>query len=323
MKCINRPIIFLTGAILFGTIFSGCEQVEEAVVTPYEMGQYNTSLYRGGLFSSDLCVTNTNVDIPNYATDATLHAAALFGVNQKQVYYADRIHERLFPASTTKILTAYLALKYGNLSDPVTISAHATTELPAGSSVAGFKEGDQTTLEDLLYGLMLPSGNDSAVAIAEKISGSVEAFAELMNQEAMAMGATNSHFVNPHGFQDENHYTTAYDLYLIFNQCIKDERFLTIVAAGSHTTVITGADGVGREVTWNPTNYFAQGKAVLPGNVTLAGGKTGTTDEAGSCLILLTKDQNANPYISIIMGGSTKAVLYNDMTALIGALPVG
>ena len=98
--------------------------------------------------------------------------------------------------------------------------------VPSDSSVAGLRSGVQLTLEDLLYGLMLPSGNDSAVAIAEHISGSVDAFVELMNKEANALGATNSHFVNPHGYHDENHYTTAYDLYLIFNQGILNQNLL-------------------------------------------------------------------------------------------------
>ena len=120
-----------------------------------------------------------------------------------------------FQLAQRKILTLYLALKYGTLSDIVTVSDNAVA-VPSDSSVAGLRSGVQLTLEDLLYGLMLPSGNDSAVAIAEHISGSVDAFVELMNKEANALGATNSHFVNPHGYHDENHYTTAYDLYLSF-----------------------------------------------------------------------------------------------------------
>lgn len=320
MKCISKKLKFACCILLSGILFSGCA-VPEASIVPYETENYNKSLYRGSLFASDLCVSKDNLELNGYQTDATLHAAALFGVNQQQVYYAYNIHERLYPASTTKILTALIALKYGDLSDVVTVSSHATTELDPESSVAGLKEGDQITMEGLLYGLLLASGNDSAVAIAEHISGSVGAFVDLMNQEARNLGATNSHFVNPHGLQDPDHYTTAYDLYLMFNEAIKDERFLNIVEAASYSTVITGADGSGRSVTWTPTNYYAKGIAVMPGNVTIAGGKTGTTDEAGSCLVLLSRDAQNNPYISIVMGGSTKTVLYNDMTALINALP--
>ena len=155
------------------------------------------------------------------------------------------MHDRLFPASTTKILTLYLALKYGTLSDVVTVSENAAS-VPSDSSVAGLRAGEQLTLEDLLYGLMLPSGNDSAVAIAEHISGSEEAFVELMNKEANALGATNSHFANPHGYQDEDHYTTAYDLYLIFNQGILNSKFVDIISAPSYTADIKEQDGTVR-----------------------------------------------------------------------------
>ena len=189
-------------------------------------------MYEGELFANQLCVSNENVSLNDFEVASSLHAAALFGVDQKKVFLSEHMHDRLFPASTTKILTLYLALKYGTLSDEVTVSKNAVS-VPSDSSVAGLREGEQLTLEDLLYGLMLPSGNDSAVAIAEHISGSVDAFVQLMNQEANALGATNSHFVNPHGYHDKDHYTTAYDLYLIFNQGIQNEKFVDIISSPS------------------------------------------------------------------------------------------
>ena len=120
------------------------------------------------------------------------------------------------------------------------------------------------TLYDLLCGLLLRSGNDCGVAIAEHISGSVEAFAELMNSEAKALGATGSHFVNPHGLHNENHYTTAYDLYLIFNACIQDQRFMDIISMDSYTMNLTGADGTTRTFDVVPTNYYSSGKINAP-----------------------------------------------------------
>lgn len=142
--------------------------------------------------------------------------------------YGFRLYDKLYPASTTKIMTAYLALKYGNLDDIVTVSEHAT-DFNWDEVTSGLRTGDQVSLYDLVCGLMLRSGNDCGTAIAEHISGSEEAFAELMNREARALGATGTHFTNPHGLHDENHYTTAYDLYLIFNACLKDERFVEII----------------------------------------------------------------------------------------------
>ena len=230
------------------------------------------------------------------------------------------MHDRLFPASTTKILTLYLALKYGTLSDEVTVSKNAVS-VPSDSSVAGLREGEQLTLEDLLYGLMLPSGNDSAVAIAEHISGSVDAFVQLMNQEANALVATNSHFVNPHGYHDKDHYTTAYDLYLIFNQGIQNEKFVDIISSPSYTTDIKEPDGSVRSVTWRQSNLFVNGTRTAPENVTVVGGKTGTTDEAGACLVLYEQDSQSRPYISVVMGAESKNALYTTMDSLLSTIP--
>lgn len=301
------------------TCSTACISQEDCVVS-YEEEYYNRSLYQGNLFAEQLCVANEDVAFDEYQSDVKMHAAALFDVKQKEVVYSDKIHDRLFPASTTKILTLYLALKYGTLTDVVTVSNEAAS-VPSDSSVAGLKEGEKLTLEDLLYGLMLPSGNDSAVAIAEHISGNVEDFVKLMNEEANKLGATNSHFENPHGYQEENHYTTAYDLYLIFNQAILNPKFVEVISSPSYTTTITEADGSSKEVTWKQSNLFVNGTRTVPENVTVVGGKTGTTDEAGACLVLYEKDADSNPYISIIMGAPSKPVLYENMTSLISTIP--
>lgn len=321
MRCINKYKKGI-GCVLFtAVLLSGCGEKAD-VIAPYEVQEYSASLYEGDLYSvkNKLCVTTENIELANYQTDTTLHAAALFGINQEAVYYAYDIHNRLEPASTTKVLTAYVALKYGNLSDIVTVGS-SIESLDPESSVAGLQVGDRLTMEDLIYGLLLPSGNDCAVVVAEHISGSVDAFVSLMNEEAANLMATNTHFTNPHGLSDPNHYTTAYDLYLIFNECLKDERYVKMLEATSYPCNITGADGTVRTELFEPTNFYAAGLAEQPSNITVIGGKTGTTDEAGSCLILLDRDASLNPYISIVMGGSTKTVLYDNMTALLQALP--
>ena len=271
------------------------------------------------LVVDSLCVTSENVAWDGFSTDDELHAAALFQLNENNVVYANNIHERIYPASTTKILTAYLALKYGELTDMITISENAVG-VPLDSSRAGLRQGDQVSLEVLLYSLMLPSGNDSAVAIAEYISGNEEAFAELMNQEAARIGATNSNFINAHGYQDENHYTTAYDLYLIFNECVKYDKFLEIISSSQYDTKITQKNGTYREVSWRQSNQYINGGRQIPEGLIVVGGKTGTTDEAGACLILYTKEGENNPYISIIMGADNKGILYDNMSELITSI---
>ena len=154
---------------------------------------------------------------------------------------------------------------------------------------------------------------------SEHLSGSVEGFAEKMNQEALALGATHSHFMNPHGLHEEDHYTTAYDLYLIFNECIKDSRFLDIIAMKSYVGTLTGADGSVRTAEWTPTNYYSAGLAESPPGVQVIGGKTGTTDQAGSCVMLYNLDSAGKPFISIVMGAGDKEILYQDMTQLLAA----
>lgn len=240
-------------------------------------------------------------------------------MNSKEVLFSEHANDRLYPASTTKIMTAYLALKYGNLEDYVTISETAV-DVPSDSSTAHLVQGDVLTLKDLLYALMLPSGNDSAVAIAEHISGNVEDFVTLMNTEANMLGASNTHFVNPHGYQNEDHYTTAYDMYLIFKECIKDERFLEIVSSKTYDVVITQKNGTVRNVTWNQSNQFISGARQTPKGITFYGGKTGNTFDAGSCLLMYGKNASDTPYISVIMGASSKRNLYDNMTFLWSAI---
>lgn len=284
----------------------------------YEKSAYNKTLYQGELFAQDLCVTREEISLEGFQPDGSLHAAGLFNLGEEQVVYGYKLFDRLYPASTTKTMTAYLALKYGNPDDQVTVSAHAT-DFNWDESVAGLVTGDTLTLYDLICGLMLCSGNDCGTAIAEHISGSEEAFAELMNKEAARLGATGTHFVNPHGLHDEDHYTTAYDLYLIFNAACADQRFMDIISMDSYSADITGADGTVRTDTWTPTNYYAAGLASPPDGVSVIGGKTGTTDQAGNCVILYDEGSDGTPYISVIMGASDKTLLYDQMNQLFSA----
>lgn len=284
-------------------------------VGAYEMETYNRQLYQGELFASNLCVASGEVSLDGFTPDSELHAAGLFDLNQEQVLCGYKIFDRLYPASTTKTMTAYIALKYGNLDDQITVSANAT-DFNWDESVCGLQTGDTLTLYDLLCGLMLQSGNDAGTAIAEYISGSEEAFAELMNEEAASLGATGTHYVNPHGLHDENHYTTAYDLYLIFNAALKNKKFLEIISLDSYSASITGADGTVRTQVWEPTNYYSAGLATPPDGVRVVGGKTGTTDEAGNCVVLYDLDSENQPYISVIMGAPDKDRLYIEMNEM-------
>lgn len=308
-------IVVLSGAV--GGVWYYKECGGDPVRT-YETATYNSNLYQESLFADDLCVAADDVALTGFDDEDSLHAAGLFNLNDKTVEYGYKLYDKLYPASTTKLMTAYLAFKYGNMDDIVTVS-DSVSSFASDEVVCNLQPGDTVTLYDLLCGLLLRSGNDCGVAIAEHISGSVEAFAELMNSEAKALGATGSHFVNPHGLHNENHYTTAYDLYLIFNACIQDQRFMDIISMDSYTMNLTGADGTTRTFDVVPTNYYSSGKINAPEGIRVFGGKTGTTDEAGCCVILYSEDLEKNPYISIIMGAEDKSFLYQEMNRLLEA----
>lgn len=288
-------------------------------VKTYESVKYRTSVHQAKLFADDLCIANEDVEFKAFHTNDEFHGALLFDIENQETIYSERANEQLYPASTTKIMTAYLALKYGDLEDYVTVSEKAV-DVPSDSSTAHLLEGDVLSLKDLLYALMLPSGNDSAIAIAEHISGNTEAFVELMNEEAILLGATNTNFVNPHGYQNKDHYTTAYDLYLIFNECIKNETFLKLISAKNYETVIKQADGSSRTVTWPQSNQFISGGREVPDGITLIGGKTGNTFDAGSCILLYGHNSEYTPFITIMMGATSRRNLYDNMTFLLRAI---
>lgn len=267
------------------------------------------------LMSTDLCIANE--DIENTEIDMSLaESAGLFDITNHETLYAKNVHEKLYPASTTKILTAYVVLKHGNLEDIVTVS-NENVALDSDSSNCGLKEGDQISVKDLLYGLMLKSANDAANVLADYISGSTESFAELMNEEAKLLGATNSHFVNAHGLHDDEHYTTVYDLYLIFQSALKNETFREIAGSTAYTANYQDSSGNPVSAEWtNTMQYFTRNK-IPPEGVTVLAGKTGTTNNALSCLVLLSENEAGEEFISIILKSQDRGVLYDEMNDLL------
>ena len=200
----------------------------------------------------------------------------------------------------------------------MTVSENAADQA-SDSSVCGLKAGDVVQLKDLLYGMMLKSGNDAAIAIAEHIGGSVDQFVEMMNQEALELGATNTHFANPSGLQDENHYTTVYDIYLMLQEAMTYPHFLEIAQLSSYNLTCNRGE---QEVTFHldATDQYLTRQVTAPKNVTVLGGKTGTTSDAGSCLALLSQNAYGEPYISIVLHAANKTNLYTYMNQLLSAI---
>ncbi len=312
----------LAVALCLLILLTGCGEL------PYEMvydPDYPVSSFRvvtndryavAESFAAGLCVTAGSVTENTTFVPDDIGSAGLFDLNQSRVIYANNIHGKLYPASMTKVMTALVALKYGNLDDMLVASENAVID-EYGVQTFGIQAGDRMTLDQALHILLIKSANDIGIMIAEHIAGSVEGFSELMNTEAVRIGATNSHFTNPHGLHDEEHYTTAYDMYLIFQETLQYEEFKQIIAMDSYTTVYTNAEGMPCEATVRSTIQYQTGNYPVPGNITILGGKTGTTNAAGNCLILLVKDTSGNQYIAVIMRARERAALYEKMNALL------
>ncbi len=268
-------------------------------------------------FASGLCVADG--DTNSVALTLNAYSAGLFDMNGEQTVYAKDIFTRRSPASITKVMTALVTLKYGNLDDLVTVTETAK-DIEYGSSVCDIKVGDVLSLRQLLYGLMVASGNDAAMMIAEHVGGSVDQFVAMMNQEAAALGATDSHFMNPHGLTAEDHYTSIYDIYLIYQAALEYDIFQDIISRKNYYAEYKRADGSDVAVTWESTNHYFTNDAQAPDHVTVYGGKTGTTDDAGACLSLLSKDKYGNPYLSVILHAESKDTLYQEMNALLALI---
>lgn len=311
--------------IVCACILTGCSNTPK-VLLPYSQDSQTQSIHSIGdtiqvadLFAKDLCIIPKDYEQEKDAS-ITSEAALLVDATSGELLYGDNVYEKLYPASITKIVTALVTLKYGTLTDMVTISKNAANITTPGAKLCGFKEGDTIQLEALLNSLLVYSGNDAGLAIAEHISGSEEAFCELMTLEAKKLGAVHSNFVNPHGLHDKNHYTSAYDIYLVFQELIKDERFVTIIKQPSYTAQLKNAEGKDKKLIFSSTNRYLRNTEQAPQGISVYGGKTGTTDAAGSCLVLYSKDSKGDSYISLILKAQSGNDLFSQMTHLLSII---
>lgn len=268
------------------------------------------------LFASNLCALTADSELdPSIVSEAGIIINRTTG----ELVYSKNGRETLYPASVTKTMTLLVALQYGDLSSTITVQDYMISNLDPDSSVAGLHPGDTLNLEQLLYGLMLPSGNDAANAIAYLIAGGEQEFVSLMNDTALRIGATGCHFMNAHGLNDELHYVTAYDIYLIYNELMKYDTFYEIIGADQYRTTYTN-NGNPVENLWMRGIWYFTGKAQSPAGVTPIGGKTGTTPEAQFCLSLAAKDDNGDQYVAVVLRAGSRDDLYQSMTGLLAKI---
>ncbi|RHO85229.1 D-alanyl-D-alanine carboxypeptidase [Ruminococcus sp. AF41-9] len=252
-------------------------------------------------FNANGTLEHTGLDY-NLSSDCAL----LINANTGKVVYAKNENVRHANASTTKIMTCILALENCKLNEKVTFSPYAASIEP---SKLYANAGEVFYLKDLLYSLMLPSHNDTAVAIAEHVSGSTAKFVNLMNKKAAAIGCTNTHFATPNGLDfGYDHYTTASDLAKIARYAIKRNMFRKLISTGyySFSNLNTGR-----------TYYIGTTNALLGNLPGVQGMKTGYTNKAGYCFVGLSYSQKGNTYISVVLGGSSSASRWEDSRRLL------
>lgn len=227
-------------------------------------------------------------------------AAILMDNKTGKILYAKNENEKMYPASTTKIMTAILTLENCHLDEVVTVSYDAVMSIPDGYSSAFLQVGEQLTVEQLLQLLLVHSANDAANTLAEYVGGSVESFVSMMNTKVHELGLSHTHFTNTFGMHDDNHYTTAQDLALIMQYCIKNNNFRRISGSASCALPATNKYGTRR---YNSTNEL-----MIPNNSNyypyLTCGKTGYTSQAGDCLVSCGFKDDLE-LICVILGGKT------------------
>ncbi len=235
-------------------------------------------------------------------------ACILIDADSGKILYSKNANTKMYPASTTKIMTAILTLENCKLDDVAIASHNAVYSIPYGYSVATIQEGEELTIEQLLNVLLIPSANDAAVVLAEHIAGSVEAFSDMMNSKAVELGCKNTHFVNPNGIHDEEHYSTAYDLALIGKYAMQFDTFRTIVQKTSYSLPKTNKydkedrlfnttnDLIKKNYSSSPTNYYYQ---------YATGAKTGYTDAAKSCIVATATKDDISLIAVVLHSGTT------------------
>ena len=214
-----------------------------------------------------------------------------------RILFSKQPDRKIYPASTTKVLTALLALEHLELDEVVTV----TRNCMVGESSIYLEDGEKITVEDLLYGLMLKSGNDAAVALAEAVAGSVADFAQLMNERAEELGCENSHFANPHGLPNDDHYTTAADYAKVVMAASQHEEFMRIIGTQKYTLHIEKTDGTTREYTVTNTNKLLPDSGEKFAYEYMLGGKTGYTDAAQNAFVGIS-EKDGMRVVTVVFG---------------------
>lgn len=241
----------------------------------------------------------------------TSGAAIVMELKTGVILYEKNSTKQHYPASITKILTSLVALEHASLQDTITFSKDSVFNIERGSSLCGIDWGEQLSLEDCLYGIMLESGNEVSYAVAENVGGTYENFVALMNDKAKELGAVNSHFANPHGLTQEDHYTCAYDMALIARAAMQNPAFATIVGTRTHTVAPTNKQPETRY--WANHHKFVKQLIHYDGCI---GGKTGWTSKSKYTLVTYATRNNMT-LVCVIMDEESATNQYTETARLL------
>ena len=323
MKNKSKKIFIL----IFIIMLTGCGHNEIAYF-PYgdsniSEGAYDEADSKNAypLMSEGICVL-TDKNINNLKDKPSFNAKSVIVSSEEEVIYSKNCLKKMYPASLTKMMTAYVILKrVADLEKKVKIDGEKIKLSDPYAKKMRLLDGDELTVRQLLNAALVTSANDAAKALAIDVAGSEEKFADIMNEEAKKIGATHSRFVNSTGLHDDAHYSTLYDLYLIFNELLKNPEFVKIVNQGSYTMKYKNFAGTEVTKTILSTNQYLTEALKVPDGYTVIGGKTGTTDEAGSCILMAFKSSSGKEYISGVLKASDHLNLYAQLGTIFENLP--
>jgi len=245
--------------------------------------------------------------------EVTGESAYLVELNSGEVLYSKNENEQRYPASITKVVTALVVIEHCDMNEEVTFSKNAVTDIEDGGHSWEFKEGEVLTVEQCLYALLLESVNEAGYALAEHVSGSLEAFAERMNQKAAEVGATNTHFKNPHGLNDPEHLTTAHDMAMLFWAALQNEKFYEIDSATSYSIPATTLNPGGYNFTMHHKMMLSGSDYYYDG---VKAGKTGYTSLAKNTLVTYA-EKDGMELVCVMLKDEGGGVVYEDTRKLL------
>ena len=284
---------FIKKFIIFVLIFYFFSNISYTVADDFADDFAENDLYDNDIIETSSDFSESSINARSFIVLDRLSKKVLYGKNE---------NNKVKMASTTKIMTAAIIIEHCDLNKTIEVSKKAAG---TGGSRLGLKTGDKITVKDLLYGLMLCSGNDAAVALAENCSGSIFEFSNLMNQKAKELSLNNSHFESPHGLDSDNHYTTAYELALLSDYALQNKIFFNIVGTKNYTVTINGYP-----------KSISNTNELLGNLLGIYGIKTGFTNGANRCLVTACK-RNDMDIICVVLGCDTKKFRTQDSIKLI------